>query len=213
MKYCSKCKLEKPATLEYYYKNKCKKDGFNNWCIICLKEFNKIHKKRYHKNYYSKSINKKQHNNYQKKYITSQKIKEHIRNYKQNYRANPEKRRLMNAFSSNYIKERCLADPKFKLACRLRHRLYLAIKNNYKSGSAVKDLGCTISELKEHLENKFQLGMTWDNWTTIGWHIDHIKPLSKFDLTDRQQFLEACHYTNLQPLWAEDNLIKSDKAV
>jgi hypothetical protein len=48
--------------------------------------------------------------------------------------------------------------------------------------------------------------MTWDNWTTDGWHIDHIKPLaSSFDLTDRKQFLEACHYTNLQPLWAKDN--------
>ena len=53
--------------------------------------------------------------------------------------------------------------------------------------------------------------MTWDNWTTDGWHIDHIKPLSSFDLTDRKQLLEVCHYTNLQPLWAKDNLIKSDK--
>jgi desulfoferrodoxin (superoxide reductase-like protein) len=55
--------------------------------------------------------------------------------------------------------------------------------------------------------------MTWDNWTTDGWHIDHIKPLASFDLTDRKQLLEACHYTNLQPLWAKDNLIKSDKII
>jgi hypothetical protein len=52
--------------------------------------------------------------------------------------------------------------------------------------------------------------MSWDNWGTHGWHIDHIIPLSSFDLTDREQFLKACHYTNLQPLWAADNIRKSD---
>jgi hypothetical protein len=86
-----------------------------------------------------------------------------------------------------------------------------AIKGNFKIGSAVNDLGCSIEQLKQYLESKFLLGMTWDNWTTDGWHIDHIKPLASFDLTDKKQFLEACHYTNLQPLWATDNIIKSDK--
>ena len=52
--------------------------------------------------------------------------------------------------------------------------------------------------------------MSWENHSQTGWHIDHIKPLSRFDLSDREQFLEACHYSNLQPLWAEDNLSKSD---
>jgi hypothetical protein len=55
--------------------------------------------------------------------------------------------------------------------------------------------------------------MTWDNYGMYGWHIDHINPLSSFDLSDRNQFLEACHYTNLQPLWAQDNLIKSNKLI
>jgi hypothetical protein len=98
----------------------------------------------------------------------------------------------------------------YKLKCRLRHRLRMALKGNFKSGSAVDDLGCSIPELKVYLESKFSPGMTWDNWNDVGWHIDHIKPLASFDLTDRKQFLEACHYTNLQPLWAKDNLIKSD---
>ncbi len=51
----------------------------------------------------------------------------------------------------------------------------------------------------------------WDNWSHTGWHIDHIIPLASFDLNDRQQFLEATHYTNLQPLWMEDNMRKSDR--
>jgi len=91
----------------------------------------------------------------------------------------------------------------------LRLRLYHALNHNFKSGSAVRDLGCSISGLKLHLESKFQPDMTWDNYGE--WHIDHIKPLSKFDLTDRDQLLEACHYTNLQPLWAEENLKKGNR--
>jgi hypothetical protein len=99
----------------------------------------------------------------------------------------------------------------FKLSRNLRTRLKDAIKNNQKSGSAVRDLGCTIPELKLYLESKFQSGMSWDNWSKTGWHIDHIRPLSSFNLTNRKEFLQACHYTNLQPLWAEENIRKGDK--
>jgi hypothetical protein len=81
----------------------------------------------------------------------------------------------------------------------------LSIRNNQKVGSAVRDLGCSIEELKFYLETQFQEGMSWDNYSLNGWHIDHIVPLTYFDLTDRDQLLKACHYTNLQPLWAEDN--------
>jgi len=68
---------------------------------------------------------------------------------------------------------------------------------------------CKVDELKEYLESQFEEGMTWDNWSRDGWHIDHIVPLSFFDLIDSEQVKKACHYTNLQPLWAEDNLRKS----
>ena len=103
------------------------------------------------------------------------------------------------------------SDIQYKLTKNLRNRLYSSIKDDYKTGSAVRDLGCSIDELKVYLESKFQPGMSWDNWNCNGWHIDHIKPLSSFDLTDRNQFLQACHYTNLQPLWAKDNICKRDK--
>lgn len=93
-----------------------------------------------------------------------------------------------------------------KLAAALRSRLGKAIKNNQKVGSAVRDLGCSIEELKKHLETQFQEGMTWDNWTTDGWHIDHADALANFDLTKEIEFKKAVHYTNLQPMWAKENM-------
>jgi len=100
------------------------------------------------------------------------------------------------------------ADMQFKLTKRLRNRLYLALKNNQKTGSAVQDLGCSIAEFKVYIESLWQEGMTWDNWAKDGWHIDHIKPINQFDLTNPEELRKACHYSNLQPLWAEDNLRK-----
>jgi hypothetical protein len=101
-------------------------------------------------------------------------------------------------------------------ACRrlkvdLRCRVNRAIKSNYKVGSAVRDLDCSIEYLKRYLESKFQPGMSWDNRGRHGWYIDHIKPLNSFNLADSCQFKLACHYTNLQPLWARDNMAKGDK--
>lgn len=95
------------------------------------------------------------------------------------------------------------------MANNLRTRLNNALKN--KSGSAVTDLGCSIDELIIYLENLFLPGMTWENKGRYGWHIDHIIPLASFDLTKREQTKKACHYTNLQPLWAKDNLSKGSK--
>jgi hypothetical protein len=109
------------------------------------------------------------------------------------------------------IKDRYHNDVQFKLRHQLRVRLNGIVAKNQKVGSAVNDLGCSTQYLKKHIESKWQPGMTWDNWTKDGWHIDHIRPLSSFDLSDRSQLLQACNYTNLQPLWATDNLIKGSK--
>lgn len=97
----------------------------------------------------------------------------------------------------------------YTLRKRLRTRLRSAIKRRQKIGSAILDLGCSIEYLQTYLESKFQPGMSWDNYGK--WHIDHIIPLSKFDLQDIDQFSKAVHYTNLQPLWAVDNLIKGSQ--
>ena len=105
-----------------------------------------------------------------------------------------------------------------RIKTKLRSRFNDAIKNNQKVGSAVRDLGCSIAKLKIYLQLKFIRNsrgkheyMTWQNHGLYGWHIDHIKPLSSFDLSDPIQIKQACHYTNLQPLWAEDNLKKGNK--
>jgi len=76
------------------------------------------------------------------------------------------------------------------------------------TAAAVLYLGCSLDALREHLERQFQPGMTWDNWGRQGWHIDHIKPLLHFDLEDEGQLRIVCHYTNLQPLWWRDNIVK-----
>lgn len=94
-------------------------------------------------------------------------------------------------------------------ANRIAHSLRKRIRHAIKCGSAIDNLDCSTEELKIKLESKFQSGMSWNNYGK--WHIDHIKPLSKFDLTDPIQLKEACHYTNLQPLWAKDNLRKGAK--
>ena len=70
-------------------------------------------------------------------------------------------------------------------------------------------MGCSPQFLKEYLENQFTEGMSWDNHSQYGWHIDHIIPLSSANT--EEEIYNLCHYTNLQPLWAEENLRKSDK--
>ena len=173
---------------EYYSKNKEKQLKYSKeW-----REKNIERAREYDKEYYYK--NKKKKNDYFKEWR------------KKNLK-------YVNTKKREYYHNNIHDNIQFKLSHRLRNRLYFAIRNNQKVGSAVDDLGCTIEELKIHLENQFQEGMTWENWKHDGWHIDHIKPLSKFDLTDPVQFKEAVHYTNLQPLWWNENLKKRDKWV
>lgn len=129
---------------------------------------------------------------------------------------NRENKVYISDYKRKYKNKNRKTNIQFKIADNLRGRLYHAIKDDAKSGSAVRDLGCTISELKFYIEGKFQDGMSWENWTRVdlhekAWNIDHIIPLSFFDLTDRGQFLKAVHYTNLQPMWAVDNLHKYSK--
>ena len=90
-----------------------------------------------------------------------------------------------------------------------RTRTWSAYTKNKKTKSTLELLGCTGIELANHLEKQFQPGMTHDNYGEC--HIDHIKPIVSFDLSDPEQEQECFHYTNLQPLWGSENLSKGAK--
>jgi 5-methylcytosine-specific restriction endonuclease McrA len=110
-----------------------------------------------------------------------------------------------------YIIKRSKTDIAYRVSRNLRARLNKAVVNDFKNSSAVRDLGCSIAEFKAYLESKFTDKMSWDNYGRKGWHIDHIVPISKFDLLNPTQAKLACHYTNLQPLWWSENLKKGNR--
>lgn len=187
-KICIKCKIEKG--IDNFYKANKSADGYDNRCKQCIKEYNAI---RYKNN------------------------KDHMLKITKKYMQNHKHE--MRIFHKNYKKKRAKEDINYKIAGNIRSWISRIVKNGNLPGSFVRDLGCSIEELKIHLESKFYYNketgetMSWDNYGLYGWHIDHIMPLISFNLTDREQFLKACHYTNLQPLWAKDNLSKGSKII
>ena len=83
----------------------------------------------------------------------------------------------------------------------------------YKDDKYLELLGCTLSEFKKHIEDKFSVGMSWDNYGYYGWHYDHVKQVSYFNLSDPAEMAECFHYSNLQPLWGDENMSKSNKYI
>ena len=125
------------------------------------------------------------------------------------YRSKPEVTERLNERN----KERYYTDMQYRLKLSIRNRINNHIKrtNQKKLDSYIDHLGCTMEKLVEHIESQFEPGMTWENHSQFGWHLDHKKPLCSFDLEDPEQFKEACHYTNLQPLWWKENLSKNGR--
>ena len=110
---------------------------------------------------------------------------------------------------NKYEKQRKKVDPAFKLSKELRSKLGRAIKRKTKLYQTLDLIGCSVAFLNGYLEAKFTEGMTWENHGE--WHIDHIKPWSKFNLLDETEQKACFHYKNLHPLWGIDNLVKGDK--
>jgi hypothetical protein len=104
---------------------------------------------------------------------------------------------------------------KYTTNSKIKHNISARIRVELKKHGMTKNqksldyCGCTVAFLIDYLATQFTSGMAWDNYGE--WHIDHIRPCASFDLTDPEQQKQCFHYTNLQPLWAEDNLRKSDK--
>jgi hypothetical protein len=232
IKICSKCKEEKGIC--GFYKNKTRFDGKRPECKMCSNKqsilYNQKNKKKvniikqkyvdnnkekvkqtkkdwfdkypeYKKKYYNKNINnileksKKYYNNNRKKIIT----------YNKKYvKINKE---TIN--KKNKIKYNINVLYKLKMSMRNRLNSFLKTKQIKKHNKTFEIIGCVPEYLKEHIENQFIDNMCWGNYGLYGWHIDHIIPLSSSNT--EEEMYKLCHYTNLQPLWAEDNLRKSNK--
>jgi len=123
--------------------------------------------------------------------------------WKKYYEANKEN---LNEANREYKLKKRHININFKLLHNIRGRVYKVLKRNSKRGSTLELIGCSVESLKKHLEKQFKSGMTWANHGK--WHIDHIIPCCKFDLTKASEQRKCFHYTNLQPLWAEENLKK-----
>lgn len=116
-------------------------------------------------------------------------------------------------YNLRHVTKKRAADTAFRLQMIVRTRIHTALQKSLakKQCRTLALVGCTGTELKQWLESKFSKGMTWENQGQRGWHIDHIIPLSAFDLNDPKQQRAAFHYSNLQPLWAVDNIRKGSK--
>jgi hypothetical protein len=106
-----------------------------------------------------------------------------------------------------YYNNRYKNNPLYRIVHNLRHRVWEAVKN--KCGNTMELTGCSKDDLMKHLESQFTEGMTFENYGK--WHIDHIRPCTSFNLSDPEEQKKCFHWTNLQPLWAADNIRKSNK--
>jgi hypothetical protein len=188
---------------EYVQKNKAKiKIRMRKYRLAHKEEYRARDKKCYYKNKEKMLIknrkyhetHKEHHRLYHKKYQNEN--KETIALAKKEYRAKNKDK------INSHRKFKLDTDINFKIATALRTRISNAIKYGYKAGSAVRDLGCSIEEFKNYIAAKFKPGMTWKNWGLYTWHLDHIRPLASFNISNREEFVVAVHYTNHQPLWA-----------
>jgi len=203
MKECKNCLTHKEE--KDFHKESKSKDGLRTICIVCVKEY------QFQWRSSKRSILNQKSKEYQETH------KEEKKEYDKNYRLEnidkinsylEDNKDMINKRSNIYSKNKRKVDINFKISQSIRNRIGKFL-NRDKSYSSVTELGCSINELRNHLESKFLDNMSWDNYGK--WHIDHISPLSKFDLTKPDEFKKACHYSNLQPLWALDNIKKSNK--
>jgi hypothetical protein len=193
-KICHRCK--KDQDILCFNKDSKSKDGFKASCKECISLYSK---KYTFKNKIKLKEQIKQWKEQNKEYVDLYMLDYQKKNKNKIYKR-----------STEYHKIRYNNDPIFKLRRLLRDRIYKVISNKKVTSKTKELLGCSFELLKQHLESLFKHGMTWSNHG-IFWEIDHIKPVSSFDLTDIEQQKQCFHYTNLQPLTKKDNRTKSNK--
>jgi len=215
-KVCTKCKNEKLIS-EFAKKNKLK-DGTQRYSSICKVCFNEIdairrstneykkYKKEYGHSYHIENRDKISKN--KKEY--HKKNKEEILKKKKEYRDKPENKER----SKNYIKEYKVKNKEKYYEYRRRNPHIIAWRRilyrtlyylgTEKEGHTKDMLGYSAAQLKHRIESQFVEGMNWDNYGE--WEIDHIKPLTSFDIHTDVSVVNSLD--NLQPLWKEDNISK-----
>lgn len=203
-KICSKCKIEKKVC--EFNKEKRNKSGLKSECKLCQKIIKKTHynvnkdkilenKKKYYLT--NKNILLERAKDYHHKNTNQIKI------YRKQYYQNNKNR------FNDYYKVKYQINILYRIGKLVRRRIYDYIsKNDIKIEKTFNIIGCSPEFLKKHIENKFTEGMSWG---LVGKriHIDHIIPLAS--AKTKEEIYKLCHYTNLQPLWAEDNLKKGSK--
>jgi len=176
----------------WYQKNK--KRVLNKAKIWYLK--NKKRKQLYDKNYYILNEDKIIKN---KKSWWKVNIKKISRKRKINYQLNK-------SIINSKMKHKLHINSNFRIVHNLRNRISRVLKGNPRLYTTMKLVGCSIDQLKRHLEKQFKIGMTWNNYGR--WHVDHIKPCASFNLSKPKEQRSCFNYTNLQPLWAKENIKK-----
>ena len=210
MKICCKCKNEK--YLEFFGKLKNSPDGLRYDCKECRKEYNIKNKEMIqekNKEYYTLNKSNILIKNSEYRILNKEKILEQ----RQEYRNKEDIKLHIKQKNKEYlpikkakIKERRKNDNFFRVSEILRSKFNRAIKRNKYSDF----LGCDLQFFKCWIEYRFQSDMNWDNLGKI-WHIDHILPINCFDFTNETDIKICFHWTNLQPLYATENISKSNK--
>jgi len=157
-------------------------------------------------------------------YLNGSDRKEFIKNYhaewlKRNLKRvnsnSSEPKEILKFYKKNYSKVKFYGGITRKLATNLSKNLRKFLNKHQERDLAISNLGCSMNFLRGYIEIQFKSGMTWENYGNgrNNWNIDHIIPLSKFDLTDKEQLVKACNFSNLQPLWAIENTSKGNKVL
>jgi len=228
-KICTQCKLIK--TFDNFCRDNSKSDNYYSSCKLCNLETDHIRNKKYRTNnkkkiqkkrklfyknnptynstYYKINKEKIDKNHSQYKIKNFKKIKLYLKIYQKSYRL--KNHDSVNIKNREYENFKYCTDINFRLKKNLRNRLNSALKYNSKSKRTLELLGCSLEFLKQHLEKQFKVGMSWLNYGK--WEIDHIRPCALFNLSNSEEQKKCFHYTNLQPLWAKENLSKGSKYV
>jgi hypothetical protein len=127
-------------------------------------------------------------------------------------RLSPEQRLVRSEKRRAWENKRLLTDRQYAAAKSLRTRIYLALTKGWKAGRTIELIGCSVEECLAYIESQWLPGMSWENWgvgkDNSTWHIDHVTPVTAFDLTTEEGQRAAFSYKNLQPLWGSDNIRK-----